>query len=51
MTKTLRGVLLDVTIDWHYIYQDARRTWMDISKMRSSGKYSPSQKNPTSTGI
>ena len=40
MVKKLQGVLLDVSIHWHYLHQDAGQTYSEISKMRSYWKYS-----------
>ena len=40
MAKNLQRVQLDVSINWHYLYQDVRKTYSKISKMRSYWKYS-----------
>ena len=40
MTKILQRVPLEVSIHWHYLHQDGRKTWLEISKMKSHGKYS-----------
>ena len=40
MVKKLQRVPLDVPIHWHYLYQDAGKTYSEISKMRSYWKYS-----------
>ena len=40
MTKILQRVPLEVSIHWHYLNQDGRKTWLEISKMKSHGKYS-----------
>ena len=29
-----------VSIQWRYLHQDAGKTWLEISKMKSYGKYS-----------
>ena len=47
MAKYLQRVPLDVSISWYYLYQDARKTYSEISNMRSFWKY---QKQP-SAGI
>ena len=47
MVKYLQRVPLDVSISWCYLHQDARKTYSEISKMRSYWKY---QKQP-SAGI
>ena len=33
-------VPLKVSIHWPYLHQDARKTWLEISKMKYYGKYS-----------
>ena len=40
MTKILQRVPLEVSIHWHYLHQDGRKTWLKISKMKSYRKYS-----------
>ena len=40
MAKNLQRVQLDVSINWHYLYQDVRKICSEISKMRSYWKYS-----------
>ena len=35
MVKYLQRVPLDVSISWYYLYQDARKTYSEISNMRS----------------
>ena len=40
MNKSLNRVPLDVSIHWRYLHQDAGKTWLEISKMKSYGKYS-----------
>ena len=40
MTKNLQRVSLEVSIHWRYLHQDAGKTWFEISKMKSYGKYS-----------
>ena len=40
MKKVLQGVPLEVSIHWRYLHQDGRKTWLEISKMKSYGKYS-----------
>ena len=40
MTKTLQRVPLEVSIHLHYLHQDAGKTWSEISKMKSYGKFS-----------
>ena len=39
MVKYLQRVPLDVSIKWYYLHQDARKTYSEISKMRSYWKY------------
>ena len=50
MTKSVKKVLqrvsLEVSIHWRYLHQDGRKTWLEISKMQSYGKYS----KPTISG-
>ena len=31
---------LEVSIHWRYLHQDRRKPWLEISKMKSCGKYS-----------
>ena len=38
--KHLQRVLLDVSINWRYLHQDAGKTYSEISNMRSYWKYS-----------
>ena len=40
MTKVLQRVPLEVSFHWRYLHQDGRKTWLEISKMKSYGKYS-----------
>ena len=40
MTKTVQMVPLKVSTHWRYLYQDVRKTWLEISKMKSYGEYS-----------
>ena len=40
MTKNLQIVSLEVSIHWCYLHQDGGKTWFEISKMKSYGKYS-----------
>ena len=41
LTKVLQRVPLALSkIQWHYLCQVRRKTWLDISKMKSCGKYS-----------
>ena len=40
MTKNLQRVPLEVSIHWHYLHQDGGKTWFEISKTKSYGKYS-----------
>ena len=40
MTKNLQRVSLEVSIHWRYLHQDGGKTWFEISKMKSYGKYS-----------
>ena len=42
LVKYLHRVKLDVSINWHYLHQDAGKTCSEISKMRSYWKYSKS---------
>ena len=46
MKKVLQRVSLEVSIHWCYLHQDGRKTWLEISKMQSYGKYS----KPTISG-
>ena len=46
MKKVLQRVSLEVSIHWRYLHQDGRKTWLEISKMQSYGKYS----KPTISG-
>ena len=40
MTKTLQRFSLEVSIHWSYLHQDGGKTWFEIPKMKSYGKYS-----------
>ena len=40
LVKYLQRVPLDVSINWHYLHQDAGKTYSEISKMRPYWKYS-----------
>ena len=40
VTKVLQRVPLEVSFHWRYLHQDGRKTWLEISKMKSYGKYS-----------
>ena len=41
LTKVLQRVPLALSkIQWHYLCQVRKKTWLDISKMKSCGKYS-----------
>ena len=44
MTKSVKKVLqrvpLEVSIHWRYLHQDGRKTWLEISKMKSYRKCS-----------
>ena len=40
LIKYLQRVPLDVSINWLYLHQDARKTYSEISNMRSYWKYS-----------
>ena len=40
MTKILQRVPLEVSIHWCYLHQDGRKTWLEISKMKSYVKHS-----------
>ena len=44
MTKSVKKVLqrvpLEVSFHWLYLHQDGRKTWLEISKMKSYRKYS-----------
>ena len=40
MTRTLQRVPLELSIHWRYLHQDARKSCLEITKMRSYGKYS-----------
>ena len=40
VTKVLQRVPLDVSFHWRYLHQDGRKTWLEISKMKSYAKYS-----------
>ena len=39
MVKHLQRVPLDVSINWRYLHQDARKTYSKILKMGSYWKY------------
>ena len=39
MNKNLQRVSLEVSIHWRYLHQDGGKTWFEISKMKSYGKY------------
>ena len=47
MVKYLQRVPLDISINWHYLHQDAGKTYSKISKRDPTGSI---QKQP-STGI
>ena len=40
MKKVLQRVSLEVSIHWRYLHQDGRKTWLEISKMKSYRKRS-----------
>ena len=40
LVKYLQRVLLDVSINWRYLHQDAGKPYLEISNMRSYWKYS-----------
>ena len=40
MTKSMTKVPPKVSIHQRYLHQDSRKTWLEISKMKSYGKYS-----------
>ena len=40
LTIYLQRFPLEVSINWHYLYQDAGKTYSEISNMRSYWKYS-----------
>ena len=40
MTRVLQRVPLEVSIHWHYLHRDGRKTWQEISKRKSNGTYS-----------
>ena len=40
MTKILQIVPLEVSIHGRYLHQDGRKTLLEISKMKTYGKYS-----------
>ena len=40
LAKYLQRVPLEVSINWHYLHQDAGETYSEISNMRSYWKYS-----------
>ena len=40
MVKKVETVPLDASIHWHYLHQDVRKTYSEISKFRSYWKYS-----------
>ena len=39
LVKYLQRLPLDVSINWHYLHQDAGKTYSEISNMRSYWKY------------
>ena len=39
MVKYLEKVPLDISINWHYLHQDAGNTYLKISKTRSYWTY------------
>ena len=39
MVKYLQRVSLDVSINWRYVHQDARKTYSEVLKMRSYWRY------------
>ena len=40
LAKYLKRVPLEVFINWHYLHQDERKTYSEISNMRPYWKYS-----------
>ena len=40
MRKVLQRGPLEVSIQWRYLHQDGKKTWLEISTMKSYGKYS-----------
>ena len=40
LVKYLQRVPWDVSINWHYLHQDAGKTYSEIPNMRSYWKYS-----------
>ena len=40
LAKYLHRVSLEVSINWHYLYQDGGKAYSEISNMRSHWKYS-----------
>ena len=40
MSENLQRFPLGVSIHWRYLHQDGGKTWFEISKMKSYGKYS-----------
>ena len=40
MAKYLQRILLEISINWHYLHEDAGKTCSEISNMRSYRKYS-----------
>ena len=39
MVKYLQRVSLDVSINWRYVHQDARKTYSEVLKMRLYWRY------------
>ena len=40
LTKILQRVPLEISIHWRDLHQDGRKSWLEISNMKSYGKYS-----------
>ena len=40
LAKYLQRVSLEVSVNWHFLHQDAEKIYTEISNMRSYGKYS-----------
>ena len=40
MVKKVETIPLDSSIHWHYLHQDVRKTYSEISKFRLYWKYS-----------
>ena len=40
MKKVLQRIPVEVSIHWRYLHQDGRKTWLEISKMKSYRKRS-----------